>query len=141
MRYKRLLLGLTALALALVLSACGGTKEASAPSGVDVDLTAMSSTMVYAEVYNMLSAPEEYLGKTVRMRGTCMIFQDDESSPMYYTCYIQDALACCSGGLEFELVKGQTYPREDDEITVVGTFDTYDEGDFTYCTLRNAYLV
>ena len=37
--------------------------------GIDVDLTALSSTMVYAEVYNMITAPEQYRGKVVKMEG------------------------------------------------------------------------
>ena len=35
----------------------------------EVDLTGMSSTMVFAEVYNMMVEPESYEGKTVRMQG------------------------------------------------------------------------
>lgn len=35
----------------------------------EVDLTGMSSTMVFAEVYNMMMEPESYEGKTVRMQG------------------------------------------------------------------------
>ena len=34
-----------------------------------VDLTALSSTMVYAEVFAMMSSPEDYVGKTVKMQG------------------------------------------------------------------------
>lgn len=38
--------------------------------GVDVDLTVLSSTMVYSEVYNMLyNDPAHYFGKTVKARG------------------------------------------------------------------------
>lgn len=33
------------------------------------------------------------------------------------------------------------YPQVDAEICVIGVFDTYEEGDYTYCTLRNAKLV
>ena len=47
------------------------TERPAAPSseGVDVDLTMMSSTMVYAEVLNMQQSPKDYLGKIVKMRG------------------------------------------------------------------------
>lgn len=31
----------------------------------DVDLTKLSSTMVYSKVYNMMFTPENYIGKTV----------------------------------------------------------------------------
>ena len=36
---------------------------------VDVDLTRLSSTMVYSEVYNMMNAPGDYIGKTIKMTG------------------------------------------------------------------------
>ena len=49
--------------------------QASA-DGVDVDLTALSSTMVYSEVYNMLYFyPEDYYGKTVKMTGLFNVYQ------------------------------------------------------------------
>ena len=35
--------------------------------GVDVDLTLMGSDLVYATVYQMMSKPEEYEGKTIRI--------------------------------------------------------------------------
>ena len=34
----------------------------------------------------------------------------------------------------------EDYPEIDEEITVVGVFDTYMEGEYRYCTLRNASL-
>ncbi len=49
-----------------------GESKPSHPSAgkVDVDLTVLSSTMVYSEVYNMLyNDPAHYLGKTVKARG------------------------------------------------------------------------
>ena len=35
----------------------------------DVDLTAMSSTMVFSQVLNMLVSPDDYIGKKIRMKG------------------------------------------------------------------------
>ena len=55
-----------------------------------------------------------------------------------------DATACCQQGMEFELAGGQDateFLSAEDEITVVGTLDTYMEGEYMYCTLRNAELV
>ena len=61
------------------------------------------------------------------------------------SCIIQDATACCAQGIEFELADKRTYPDDypeiDEEICVVGVFDTYKEGEYTYCTLRNAKLL
>ena len=110
--------------------------------GVDVDLTALSSTMVYAEVYSMMSVPEEYIGKTVKMDGLFVVYRDEESEQYYYACLILDATACCAQGLEFALKEEGTFPEDYPEvgspISVRGTFDTYREGETTYCRLRDA---
>ena len=46
-----------------------GTLEPSQSDGrVDVDLTRLSSTMIYSEVYNMILTPENYIGKSVKMQ-------------------------------------------------------------------------
>ena len=111
--------------------------------GVDVDLTVLSSTMVYSEVYNMMTKPSDYIGKTVKMAGPLASYHDEASGKWYYACIIQDATACCSQGIEFELA-GKTapdgYPADGSDICVIGVFDTYKEGENTYCTLRNAEM-
>ncbi len=117
----------------------------SSTEGVDVDLTVLSSTMVYSEVYNMMVNPNSYVGKTVRMRGSYSGFYDETSDNYYFACIIQDATACCSQGIEFVLTDDYTYPddypEDGDIITVTGVFDTYLEGEYMYCTLRNATLM
>ncbi|MBR1741016.1 MAG: hypothetical protein IJ733_03930 [Lachnospiraceae bacterium] len=107
-----------------------------------VDLTTLNSTMVYSEVYNIMAKPEDYIGKRIKMKGNFSVFEGDKQR--YFSCIIQDATACCAQGLEFEL-KGEheypkDYPEENEEITVTGTFDTYDEDGYTYCVIRNAEL-
>ena len=120
-------------------------KAPSKPEKVDLDLTTMSSTMVYSEVFNMVTTPENYIGKTVKMRGTYMYYYDEKPNRYYFFCLISDAMACCSQGIEFALTKDyhypEDYPKPDDEITVVGVFDSYEEEGNTYCILRNARLV
>ncbi len=112
---------------------------------VDVDLTVLSSTMVYSEVYDMMISPEKYIGKTVKMRGLYFFFHDEVTGNNYSTCVIQDATACCARGIEFVLtddyVFPDDYPEIKEEICVVGVFHTYQEGNHTYCTLKNAKLV
>lgn len=107
-----------------------------------VDLTALSSTMVYSEVYNMMYYPENYVGKTVKMSGLYAVYHDESMDKYYHACIISDATACCSQGIEFELTDDYTYPddypEEGGQICVTGTFDTYQEGEYTYCTLRDA---
>lgn len=124
-----------------------GKTETAADSaeGIDIDLTSLSSTMVYSEVYNMMVSPEKYLGKTVKMDGSFALYRDEAADKYYFACIIADATACCSQGIEFVLTDEYSYPddypEEGGEIRVVGVFDTYQEGGYTYCTLRNAKLV
>lgn len=116
----------------------------------DVDLTKMSSTMVYAEVYNMMYEPEKYVGKSVRMNGQFVLYQlmDENGYPVegqiYYACLVADATACCSQGLEFVLAGDYKYPDDypplGNDIIVSGRFETYDEDGYTYCHLVDAKL-
>jgi len=132
------------------LTACSIT-ETAGTDRVDVDLTALSSTMIYAEVNNMVTNPSEYTGKIVKMRGQFVVYQaqDENGNPvdgsMYFACIIPDATGCCSQGLEFVLSGEHVYPDDYPEIgadiCVMGSFDTYQEGAYTYCTLRNASFV
>lgn len=124
--------------------------DSAEASGIDVDLTALSSTMVYSEVYNMIVLPENYIGKTVKMNGTFTLYQglDENGAPIpgqiYFACIIADATACCSQGLEFVLsgehIYPDDYPELGAEITVVGTFQTYEENGYLYCHLIDAEL-
>ena len=119
-------------------------QEEAAP-GVDVDLTVLSSTMVYSEVYNIMISPDDYKGKVVKMKGQFVPYYDESTGNYYFACFISDATACCSQGIEFILTDEysypEDYPQEGDTICVVGTFDTYMEGENMYCTLRNALLL
>ena len=74
----------------------------TAATGVDVDLTSLSATMVFSEVYHMMTSPQDYTGKVIRMEGICAVSQDHTSGKVYYACIVQDATACCSQGIEFE---------------------------------------
>ena len=159
-----------ALAAALVLAGCGG--KASAPSSsqppapsssvtspevpvqdagaVDMDLTTLSSTMVFAEVSSLVYDPIPYLGQRVRMEG---IFSVDHAYTMegevdysqnYFYCIIEDALACCAQGLEFSLAGDYTYPddypAEGDTVRVVGTVEFFEENGFRHLRLGDAVL-
>ena len=115
-----------------------------------VDLTALSSTMVYGEVFAMMSSPEDYVGKTVKMQG---IFSKGQlyaagslnDGGTVFACVIQDATACCAQGIPFELAGDRTYPQDypelGDTITVVGTFEIHEQEGMQFCRLRDAELV
>ena len=118
--------------------------------------------MVYSVVYDMVTEPSSYEGKTVKMDGIFDVYTDENTGKNYYACIIQDATKCCSSGIEFELKEERVYPDEYPDnkpvhlsgektgnltvsadgsyITVTGVFETYEEDGILYCTLRNAAL-
>lgn len=113
--------------------------------GVDVDLTLMGKDLIYATVYQMMSKPEEYEGKTIRIEGKYYASYYPITDKYYNYCLIADALACCSQGLEFELggdaVYPDDYPADQSQVIVTGVFETYTEEagqTFYYCRLRDA---
>ncbi len=125
----------------------GESEEENGISGVvdtdhiDVDLTELSSTMVYSEVFNIMSEPDQYVGKIIKMTGVAATYHDDNDGNDYYACIIQDATACCSQGIEYVLAKDKTYPKKDSEITVVGRFEPYKINDTQYYTLKDSMLI
>ena len=119
-------------------------EPAQTSGALDVDLTTLSSTMVYSEVYNMMYEPDRYVGKRIKMNGQFAVYEDPNTGAVYTACIIMDATACCSQGLEFVLAGEKTYPDDypelGSEITVTGVFQLYDENGTTYCHLVDAEM-
>ena len=112
-------------------------------ASVDVDLSVMDSDMIYATVYQMMSDPEQYVGKTFRIKGKFYVTYDEMTKNQYYYCVIKDATECCAQGLEFVWGDGShiypdEYPTDGTEVIVDGTFELYMENDSRYCRLANA---
>lgn len=117
--------------------------DSPAPRKIDVDLTQMSGTVVYAMVNQMVTEPRKFKGKHIKMKGFFSSYYDEEVERRFYGCVIQDALACCSQGLAFELSKPREYPKEYPEegatIVIEGDFDyEKDEGGGVFPIIRNA---
>ena len=112
---------------------------------VDLDLTVLSSNMIYSEVFAMVYAPEEYIGKTIKMEGMFSYVEDESTGKCYYACIVRDATQCCAQGIEFIPTEDYTYPDDfpavGEDICVAGVFDTYKEGNGQYITLRDARLL
>lgn len=119
-------------------------------SEVDVDLTELSSTMVYSEVYSMILSPEKYIGKTIKMHGQFAVAQGVDANgnaapdKLYFACLIADATACCAQGIEFVL-EGEhpypdDYPEPGAEVTVIGNFQPYAENGMTWYRLVGATM-
>ena len=136
---------------ALALAACSGsadtaTPQATAPAQaerpVDLDLSVLSGTVVYSQVFDMQENPDAYLGQRVKMKGSFNYFQDPDTKKEYFATVIADATACCAQGIEFVWAGNHSYPQDypelDSEITVTGTFGTYEEEGYTYLQLSDA---
>lgn len=122
------------------------SSEAPIYDHIDVDLTTMSSTMVYSQVLNMLEEPSKYIGKIIKMSGPFRPFKSTNINYCYPAILITDATACCGSGIEFLLYGvplcsmkgGNGYPLYEEEATIVGRFETYLEGSSMYIHLVDA---
>ena len=122
-------------------------KESSEPVAdydVDIDLTEMNPTMIYATVYDIVTEPEQYLGKTLKVNGFFDTGYDESLDTRYYFVVIPDATACCLQGLEFK-ADGRNYPDDYPEtrtdICVRGTLDKYNELGNDYYYIKTDMLV
>lgn len=111
--------------------------------GVDIDLTQLSATMVYSEVFQMMFYPDEYVGKTIRIAGQFMVYENPETGDLYFATVVADALACCQQGIEY-ILKDATYPQDYPEpgsyIMITGEFAIYEEHGYQNIHLVDATL-
>lgn len=115
-------------------------EEPPSADGVDIDLTQMNATMVFAEVSNIMYMPDDYIGSIIRMNGMAVSATDAETGVTYHAVIIQDATACCASGLDYVLAEGQAYPPDETDVTVTGEFELYEEAGALYARLRDAVL-
>ncbi len=137
--------------MAAFLSVCilpGAGAETAGPAEppvIDLDLSALSGTVVYAQIFNLVSDPDPWLGKTIRMAGYYSYYDDQEQGVVYHACIIPDATACCAQGIEFiwagEHNWPEDYPEEGTDITVTGRLEIYEENGVSYLHLVDAEVL
>lgn len=142
MKGKKVLL----LLAVFVLAWGAGAAWAAERGKVDVDLTALSSTMIFGELFNMTTNPEQYLGKTVKVRGAYTSTHSDETNNDYHFVVVADAAACCQQGMEFILngsqdPGGYPDPAAQTRIEVVGVFDSYKVEDYVHYYVKTEEIV
>ena len=136
--------------IAVILSVCflmgSGAEMANLaePLVIDLDLSNMSGTVVYAQVYNMMCDPDSYLGKVIRMAGYYNYFDDQTHDIVYHACIVPDATACCAQGIEFvwagEHLWPDEYPEIGTDIIVTGRLKLYEEDGMKFLHLVDAEL-
>jgi hypothetical protein len=116
----------------------------AADSAVDLDLTQLSSVMVYSEVFNIMQNPWDYLGKTMKMGGPYYSYYDETTESSYHFVIIEDALACCQQGIEFLWQGGrpaaEDYPEDGAIIEITGYLEIYQEDGAEYFRLATEEL-
>ncbi len=117
-----------------ILGGCSDepASSTSSTSDVDIDLTTLSSSMVYAQVYDFLANPTDYEGKSIRVEGEFVSQYYDVTDMTYYFVIVNDATGCCPQGLEFFPSTDIELPQSGTTISIVGEFVSYDENGNNY---------
>ena len=114
----------------------GSTTGSLTPGKVDLDLTKMSSTMIYTTIFDMLIMPEDYVEKSIKVKGWFETYTDPYTAEFYYAVVVPDATACCQQGLEFVWPGDHKYPDDFPEpgqdITVTGLYKLIENDGITY---------
>lgn len=118
------------------------SKSKTSSNKIDVDLNNLNANVVYAQVFQMMTEPDKFIGKRIRMSGQFNVYAAQEGNPSgvteYYAIIIADAQACCQQGIEF-VWPGHTYPEGFPEVksnaSVTGIFEVYEENGKKYCRL------
>ena len=110
--------------------------ESEIDSNVDIDISILSSTMMYAEIDNISTNAEKYKGQTIKMRGTYRVLSATMNDNPYTFVVVYDETQCCEAGIEFRVtgdyVFPDDYPSEDTEIEVTGIYKSHDDFDLPY---------
>ena len=133
------------LALSAIVLAGSGCGQSGSGSSVDIDLSRMSQTMALAQMFNILAEPEEYDGKSIRLKGEFSSYLNTEGT-VSYTCTVTDNTACCTEMIEFgrngeDSTAEESMPDEGDLVTVEGTFALVDDPEGWYCKITDASIV
>ncbi|MCL1791344.1 MAG: hypothetical protein FWG40_08385 [Peptococcaceae bacterium] len=101
-----------------------------------MDLTMLSSTVLFAEVNNMEENPENYFGKTIKMSGAYGTAYLEETDLTYHFVVVDDVTGCCQAAMEFiwqgDHAYPEDYPEETTQIEVIGVFKSYEELGYTW---------
>ena len=129
---KTLLIMVIVSIICLTVTNCGKPKPAEII--IDVDLTKLSGTMVYAEVYKMMTTPNDYLGKTIKVSGPYST--SNYLDEIHHFVLVEGVDACCPEGLLFVWNGNHSfpddYPKYGTQIEIVGVFASYAGFDFPY---------
>jgi hypothetical protein len=118
-----------------VLSGCSGISNPQTEMN-DVDLTVLSSTMISAEIFQIMNDPEKYIGRKIKVNGAYAVYFYALTNRYYHYVMTQPGDVCCMEGFEIILSGGENYPEEQAWVEVTGIFASYRERGNTYYYLE-----
>lgn len=116
-------------------SGTGGASPVPLHNPPHLDLSDMSYTMAYAQVYSMVMAPKRHQGETLKIKGSYYGFQTEDGQDVHLIL-IMDEAGCCEVGMEFQITGNlawpQDYPPNNSIILLTGLLDIIHHGDNPY---------
>ncbi len=133
MKYKLIFL----LVIAVVFTACSSKSQEikehdEFSDDIDYDLTQMSETMVYSQIFDLVSTPFEYEDARFVIEGNLIESEDLNTGEIFYAIFIEDAAACCSQGLEVVFTQDFEIPTLPKSVVLTGTIKSYSYNDYDY---------
>ena len=114
---------------------------------VDIDLTILGENMMRAEVVRILSSPDEYLGKVIKIHGSYYAIPEPTIARVQNIIAVSEVDACCPP-LGFEVIVGDfdnphpfDFPNQGTRIEVTGVFSTYEKRGLIFTIWRLMMLL
>lgn len=109
-----------------------------------VDLTGANDTSAYAFLVSLSLSPDEYVGKTLRLKGAFRSFYDEERDVLYMACFVSDATLCCAQGIYLlpdVRPSAESLPPDGAAVTVEGVVAPFTmEDGYETCRLEHAVM-
>jgi hypothetical protein len=110
---------------------------APAPAqSVDLDMTGMGSAIAYSQAVDIMTNPDDYLGKVIKVKGNYYPTYYDPTAQYYHLVLVGDETSCCRQQLEFAWTGDHAFPDDypdmNAEIIIAGVFERYEELGETY---------
>ena len=109
-----------------------------------VDLSNMSDLMIYGMMFDVVSKPQDYEGKRMRLVGVYSPFKNPDTGEMEHTLIFYDITYCCEVELRVymkdEYQYPKDFPRDGEKMTVTGTLRVEGEGKKAVCWLEDGAM-
>lgn len=108
---------------------------------VDIDLTGLTPNIMLAEFTNISYFPNEYEGKTVKVKATYYSEYVEMFAETVQAIFMMDDTFCCQAMIEVKIQEGLTIPENNDEVMVIGRIAKYTYENQVYYRLNVYNLI